>query len=790
MISSSDNTVSHYEWSREDADVFSPAAYPSARLFARRVLAMPEVDGLTMEFGKSRARLSYVAPSGQRQAVLNRLADAIQGLFTPLAEEELPDWPEEETVRWVRGGGRLTRLLIDDSATGRLVLTHSWLPGANNPLSHALGRRLRSLPGVRGVEMDEAAGRLRVLYSPARITPDRIIRAIETVFRQSAPPHAVANPAEVPMTLSNTLVGLSTVGELLLPVATPAAAGILVLNHLGTAREAVVQLGRGKVGVPLFYSALLTCSIVTGQVLAFALTDWSLRYWQRRWRKQLTDETQSLVEDCLPPAVQVRLIDEAGRESLLDASTLRAGQTLRIFAGESIPADGPALRGEALVDESPVTGACAPRRKGPGDEVLAGTRILAGRLDIVAERLGAETRAGKLAREIMGIVAGIPGDPRLREKAVGLADNSAMPTLATAGVGWLAGDLITVGAILHQDWISGPELAVPLLTLHHLRAALAHGALVQHPAAIPRLGECDFLVLDGDDSRLMTPPLELSAVASPVADTDTLLTLAAGAGLYLGGDIAAVLADACQRQGLIVRQPELLDLEPDGVLVRQGGRQVRLQSQSVGAGILLQLDIDAQPVAELTLQPGVMPAMAETVGRLKSLGLQVFLMASAPEAATRERAEALGIALSGGDLDHAAKLRFLEGLRRRGIKAMLAGPLAGQAELARSAHVNIDVPHEPCQPGPADILLMNGGYNRLASLLETARGFQPDLHRSTRMATIPNLLCIAGAFGGLLNGITSGIIANMGVANVDRQLRRQLELGKHRRVEYLARLPG
>ena len=206
--------------------------------------------------------------------------------------------------------------------------------------------------------------------------------------------------------------------------------------------------------------------------------------------------------------------------------------------------------------------------------------------------------------------------------------------------------------------------------------------------------------------------------------------------------------------------------------------------------MLLRLDIDAQPVAELTLQPGVMPAMAETVARLKSLGLQVFLMASAPEAATRERAEALGIPLSGGDLDHAAKLRFLEGLRRRGIKAMLAGPLAGQAELARSAHVNIDVPHEPCQPGPADILLMNGGYNRLASLLETARGFQPDLHRSTRMATIPNLLCIAGAFGGLLNGITSGIIANMGVANVDRQLRRQLELGKHRRVEYLARLPG
>jgi hypothetical protein len=49
-------------------------------------------------------------------------------------------------------------------------------------------------------------------------------------------------------------------------------------------------------------------------------------------------------------------------------------------------------------------------------------------------------------------------------------------------------------------------------------------------------------------------------------------------------------------------------------------------------------------------------------------------------------------------------------------------------------------------------------------------------------------LCIAGAFGGLLNGITSGIIANVGVVNVDRQLRRHLEAGKPTRENRLVRL--
>jgi hypothetical protein len=35
---------------------------------------------------------------------------------------------------------------------------------------------------------------------------------------------------------------------------------------------AAADLSRGKIGVPLFDTALLTCSIVTGQVLAYALT--------------------------------------------------------------------------------------------------------------------------------------------------------------------------------------------------------------------------------------------------------------------------------------------------------------------------------------------------------------------------------------------------------------------------------------------------------------------------------------------------------------------------------------
>ena len=78
------------------------------------------------------------------------------------------------------------------------------------------------------------------------------------------------------------------------------------------------------------------------------------------------------------------------------------------------------------------------------------------------------------------------------------------------------------------------------------------------------------------------------------------------------------------------------------------------------------------------------------------------------------------------------------------------------------------------QDAPGDVWLLGSRYDSLADLVELSRGYDPAIARASRMATIPNLLCIAGAFGGLLNGITAGIIANIGVLNVDRQLHQTL----------------
>lgn len=691
--------------------IFGIGNESSARLFARRVLALPEVPRISILPETSEVWITYEAPPSERKAVLSRMADAVAQTDCDLPE--IPHWPAGSAVT------------LTKTADG--VSAHS----------------------------------------------------------------SVADPARVPMAVSNASVGLSTLG-VMLPVATPLAAGILVASNLNILKDAGSQLSRGKVGVPVFHTALLACSIATGQVLAFALTDWSLRYWQRRWRKTLTAESQKLSQEVLPETGEAALVNPDGDEVLRPMTTLRAGDRIRIQAGDRVPADGKVTQGEGLADERILTGAHHPVRKTINSPILAGSLLLAGSIEVVVERAGQDTHAGRLSGSLLNTAAAIARDASLQQQAERMADRTVLPSLAVAGVGYMAGSLITVGAILHQDWISGPILAVPLQTMNHMREALRHGALICTGSALKRLGECDFIVLDGDDANLSQRGLELDHIESRLPDTDTLLRHIAGAGLYLGDARSMALVEAARQHGLVIRQPELLGLHPGRIEVRLDAHTIHLLDENPSQDALipaLRIVIDGHDAGSVSFRPGHKLAITDGLNRIRALGCQVFLVSSASESQASQLAADLGIEQYGGNLDQEGKLRFMNGLKTRGVRALYCGSLTGCADIAPLAHATLSADQINNNLPGADVLLLGGSYTNLASLMDVAEHYQKEIGTAARKATLPNLLCIAGAFGGVLNGITSGIIANIGVFNVDRTLQRDLEktAGRSRQLTLLPR---
>ena len=763
-----------------DPALFGVSSPVQGQLFVQRALSLPEVLSLALLPEKHLALVRFESAAESRAGFLARFLAAIEGQSTAAANPEV-DWSwTSSNAYWVRQEGGSAKLDLSQPSENEILFRHPGLSGPTSALALKIRGKLGEKSGIRGLQHHPDTASVLIQFNPRRIKTLRIETEILAAVVEPSPVATIADPSAVPMTVSTTTVGLSTVGELLLPVVTPVAAGVLIATNFHIVKDAASQLTRGKVGVPLFHTALLTCSIVTGQVLAFALTDWSLRYWQRRWRNQLALETEETIQETLPSLMQIRNIGDNGLERLTSPDAIRTGDRLRVLAGEIVPADGEVMLGTGLIDESLITGAPHPVRKFAPAQIFAGSRVLSGPIEFRVTRSGIDTRAARIAEEISRTATLIPMERSLTQKAEALGDKTALPTLATAGVGWMAGSLITVGAILHQDWVSGPYLAIPLVTLQHIRDALALGAVTQHPSALLRLSEAQFLVLDGDDPRLYTPAIELKEIRSTLKHHEALLQTVAGAAIFLGDARSNALQKAAAELGLAVRQPDLVRLEPSLVEIEQGHHRVVLQVEQTNPLGAIQVEIDGQSIAEFHFREGALPEVRETLSRLKSQGFDIFLMSSGKDQDVAKKAGLLEISLFGGDLDTEAKKRFLDGLKSRGVKSLLAARGTTAESLAAHAHITVALETLDQGPVPGDIVLQGGRYAALENLIALSQGYVPDIEKSTRQALVPNLLCVAGAFGGLLNGITSGIIANLAVANVDRGLQKKLTRGRRR----------
>lgn len=70
---------------------------------------------------------------------------------------------------------------------------------------------------------------------------------------------------------------------------------------------------------------------------------------------------------------EARLIQPDGETKLVDVSTLRIGDELKVLPGDQVPTDGVILSGGTAIDESSITGESMPKEKQASDEVFGST---------------------------------------------------------------------------------------------------------------------------------------------------------------------------------------------------------------------------------------------------------------------------------------------------------------------------------------------------------------------------------------------------------------------------------
>ena len=381
--------------------------------------------------------------------------------------------------------------------------------------------------------------------------------------------------------MANLSLGIAAVGEFLLPALLPVSAVLLVLTNIKTFKEARLQLQKRQLGLAVLYVAIIATTLATGQFLASALMTWCFRYWHRRFRVELASEQDRLLHELPRNTEKARLLTPTGVEVLVDLGRVKPNDRVVVADGETVPADGRVIAGEGVVDERGVRGREGISRKRAGDTILAGSTVLAGSFHVEVARIGEQTRAASIRRALMAATSPTPGSLAPTSRSERFASKAVGPTLATAGVGLLSGDLMTVGAILRPDYATGPGLAVPLETLHNVARCARLGIVARDPEALERLAEVNLFVLQ-DHPTLARTELDVTRIESRLPE-EILLRYAASTFRHLVDDRATALLAACRARKIHALNIEAVEFGR-GVMASHDRHKIRVIESDPSAG--------------------------------------------------------------------------------------------------------------------------------------------------------------------------------------------------------------
>ena len=771
-----------------DDRVFGPGGEAFARFFARRVLRFGEVRSLSLDPARATATLSYRSADGDADAFLTRLADAVADGGERLDEVELPHWPGAEPVTLHRHLGIVSTIEILSLANGRLDARHPAI--ARDP---ATGRRvenaLRVVPGVISVTATSAKGALRVRFNPCAVAATELIRLAEAALIEGRSQHTVPSPEPVDFGLANASVGIAAVGEFVLPLVTPVTAGMLVLSNIETVGAAAHQLRESKIGLPLLYTSIVGATLASGSaaLLAAAVMSWFFRYWEHRYRQDLELENKALLDETMSVPEEARIVTADGLVRVVPSRQIAAGQRVQALAGEIVTVDAKVLAGAALVDEAAIGGSPAPVRRVMGQQVFAGSRLLAGALDLEVTHTGNDTRAARVARTLIATTVPTPRAWALNQDAEDFAGRAVAPTFLAAGAGLAVGGLTTALAILRPDYATGVGLAVPLETLRDVKLAIRHGSVVRAGNAFGRLAATSWIFLN-DYEALHHASCDVAEMRTHRLDGARLLPAVAAAGIWLGDERGPALARACRERGLIVRRADLREIDVDGVAIGYGDHVVRLRGRPVCGATApppLIVEVDGVEAASVRFRRNDRLEAATAVRRLQRGGLRVFLASERAADAVALLARQLGVDRHSAGTSLDSKIRILRDLRRQRAVVAFVGDCLAEVPAAREAHVSIalggaDASVEAgLERAPADIVLLGPSIVPLPFLWALARDSACRMERARYAVMAPNLLCVAGAFAFGLTGMAAVIISNFGTSMVYNRAKRSLRMAEN-----------
>ncbi len=553
-------------------------------------------------------------------------------------------------------------------------------------------------------------------------------------------------------------------------------------------KKGIVALHQRQMNVDLLDAsavgaALATRDFLTASIISFLLKLGEyLELWTRNYSRRLLSEMFHTADEWA-------WVSRDGVELRIPLTDVLTGDKVIVRTGSLIPVDGVVLEGEALVNQSSLTGEGLAVARRFGHSVYAGTAIEEGELLVQAERVGDQTRAARVVK-IIEEAENLKSATQSRSEA--LAERIVPWSFLASGLLLaLTGNPARAAAVLLVDFSCAIKLSTPLVIISSLAQAARHRVLIKGGKYLELFASVDAIILDKTGTLTEAAPQVAELAVFNGYKPEFVLRLAACVEEHFPHPVATAVVREAARQELRhdEEHSEVEYIVAHGIVTRINGKRVVIGSRHFvedDEGITLdQASGYTQALAEQGKSPLYMaiggqlagiiaihdPLRSESaafISGLKQHGFRRILMVTGDN---RETAATIAAELGINEFHAQAlpddKVEIVRALKNEGFTVAMVGdgindsPALSHADVGISMKHGSDIARETC-----DVLLQEGTLEDILLARKISREAMALIDDNFRTIVSVNSTALLLSITGAMPPIYAATLHNLGTIMV------------------------
>lgn len=507
---------------------------------------------------------------------------------------------------------------------------------------------------------------------------------------------------------------------------------------------------------------------VSGIVIAFVLLG---RFLEAKAKHSTSNAIESLIG--IQPKTATVIRDGKPKDILI--SEIAVGDIILVKAGEKIAIDGTITDGHSFVDESMISGEPLAVEKTAGDKLYSGTINQSGNLHFRAEKVGKDT----LLAQIVKTVEEAQGSRAPIQNMVDKIASIFVPTIVILSIltfaAWsifgqdnnISQGLLSAVTVLIIACPCALGLATPTAIMVGIGRGATQGILIKDAEALESALKVTSIVLDKTGTITEGRPQvnNIQWYNHNQIDKDILYSIES----YSDHPLAQAIIDIIGNSSKLLTDIKVSNLPGLGLeaeyksrkyfvgsikLIKNNGidfsaeAQTWLSSKANNANTTVYFADDSRIIASLAISDMVRSTSKPAIEKLKSMGLNVYMLTGDNQSAAEKVASEVGIKHVAANVLPTEKANFIKSLQDKGeVVAMVGDGINDSAALAtadlsiamgRGSDIAIDV---------AQITIMSSDLNLLAKAINLSKATVRTIHQNLFWAFIYNIIGIPLAAG-------------------------------------------